>query len=793
MGASSSSPSVTAPSSQAPAQDEFWLTVKTSTQNKTSRDLARRKWAFRASHGGVTIGKGGGLDRENGAEQSVVMPAFSSTLPNGSNDNTSNNHSNPSTAPSSSAISSLTASSGECLVSDVSMLSEHARFLLAPSLPTSAVGSSTYSTTTNSSPSSFPPSASTSSSPSPSPYSSSSSSMTMSAADIAQSRVFMRSIGRTYHLIGQGGGGGSALGIGGSGTTASSLGPRPLSKGQVVKMGACSMQVTDLCVHARGSSSGLPSSSLQSNPGDSSSSSSSPSAAAQSSSLLQTRTSSSQRPTPHPGAATDLSCYICFDETDSPANRLEPSPCACSKLVHKLCLARWIETRGSRTCSICKSKLPVECTVEPPYLVMQVVRHMRGLRWDGDHEFIISFSSGTRAAQAVTIGKGSDCDVILPDPSLSRVHARVAFANGVFTVEDMASQAGTYIRLQVDEMFPLPLDRVCVFKMGHTIVNVKLRKKKASSLFPMHLWTRRALGQLSGQDVPTTSSSSSSTAIPSHLVAAAIAAQTGISGGVQAGNNTPLLATTAAQQSTIGGRVPASLPLFASTTATTTTAAASIGATTSGSDRSRSRMSLSPRQRMQDEAARNSTTVSSSSSSSSSFATRSSSMIASSVGGSSSSNHLLGPSSAITPTRNYPDRSSDIPLVLLGVGGGAGGGGGGGSAFSSPSSPSSPRGGTILSEGNGGPLAAGAVITTVLRATTVEEEEERAAYFANDFQLSAPSTLILDNDKDVAHYVEAVAYAASLGQAVNPELPLLLVETDDEDNGAGGEGGGMNE
>ena len=85
------------------------------------------------------------------------------------------------------------------------------------------------------------------------------------------------------------------------------------------------------------------------------------------------------------------------------------------------------------------------------------------------------------------------------------------------------------------------------------------------------------------------------------------------------------------------------------------------------------------------------------------------------------------------------------------------------------------------------------MITTVLRATTVEEEEERAAYFANDFQLSAPSTLILDNDKDVAQYVEAVAYAESLGQAVNPELPLLLVETDDEDNGAGGEGGGMNE
>jgi hypothetical protein len=50
--------------------------------------------------------------------------------------------------------------------------------------------------------------------------------------------------------------------------------------------------------------------------------------------------------------------------------------------------------------------------------------------------------------------------------------------------------------------------------------------------------------------------------------------------------------------------------------------------------------------------------------------------------------------------------------------------------------------------------------------------------------------MILESDKDVAHYVEAVALAASLGQAVNPELPLLLTETDDEDNGGGGGGVG---
>ena len=736
------------------------MTVKTSTQSKTSRDLARRKWAFRASHGGVTIGKGGDSDRQTNRidNSSVVIPSFSPNLPNGISDtNVESTASHQANGPNSTNLLQTSASiaspcSGECIVSDVSMLSEHARFLLAPSLPTSndRVASSS---------SSIPSLNSASTLPSTSSFSS-----VGSATDTVQSRVFMRSIGRTYHLIGQGGSG-NALGIGGNGATASSLGPRPLSKGQVVKMGACSMQVTDLCVQARSSFSNIPSSSLSSllsNP-DSSSSSSSPSAA-QTSSLLQTRNSSSQRPTPHPGAATDLSCYICFDETDSLANRLEPSPCACSKLVHKLCLARWIETRGSRTCSICKSKLPVECTVEPPYLVMQVVRHMRGLRWDGDHEFIISFSSGTRTAQAVTIGKGSDCDVILPDPSLSRVHARVAFANGVFTVEDMASQAGTYIRLQVDEMFPLPLDRVCVFKMGHTIVNVKLRKKKANSLFPMHLWTRKALGQLSGQEAPTTTTSFSSPAIPFHPVTAV---QSGVSGGGLGRNEQPFAITA---PNALGGRVSA----FASPS-TITTSTASIGANTSGSDASnasRSRLSLSPRQQMQNEAARHAVAAS---------ASASTSTLTTTSTGVGAANRTVP---SITPIRTVSNRIHDVPLVLIG------GGGGGVSEFLSPSSPSSPNGGMILSEGNSGPTPPGAVITTILRATSVEEEVERAAYFANDFQLSAPSTMILESDKDVAHYVEAVALAASLGQAVNPELPLLLTETDDEDNGREGGGGG---
>lgn len=81
--------------------------------------------------------------------------------------------------------------------------------------------------------------------------------------------------------------------------------------------------------------------------------------------------------------ATDCMCYICFDDTSEPENLLVSSPCVCGKLVHRLCLQRWIATKGSRLCSICKGKLPIDYTMDPPYVVLQVVRHMRGLHWSG--------------------------------------------------------------------------------------------------------------------------------------------------------------------------------------------------------------------------------------------------------------------------------------------------------------------------------------------------------------------------------------------------------------------------
>ncbi len=125
-------------------------------------------------------------------------------------------------------------------------------------------------------------------------------------------------------------------------------------------------------------------------------------------------------------------CYICFDDSSEADNQLVPSPCSCKKLVHRQCLSKWISTKGSRLCSICKAKLPIDCTVEAPFVVLQVVRHMRGLHWSGEREYIISFNQ--RPTNFVTIGYGADCDLCLPDPSLSRTHSRIEFKDGAFQV-----------------------------------------------------------------------------------------------------------------------------------------------------------------------------------------------------------------------------------------------------------------------------------------------------------------------------------------------------------------------
>jgi len=174
--------------------------------------------------------------------------------------------------------------------------------------------------------------------------------------------VQLEVVGRTYLLIGK-----RPHSAFGTGPTAS------LAVGAVIKMGACSLKVED-AVYGRPSTESAP--------------------------IVP-----APRPPPEGSGGRDDVCYICFEgggggeEEDEEGgllsgNPLMPSPCPCAKLVHRKCLIRWVcfNAVGARSCSICKGRLPIEACVEPPYLVLQVVRHSRGLEWRGEREHVLTFA-----------------------------------------------------------------------------------------------------------------------------------------------------------------------------------------------------------------------------------------------------------------------------------------------------------------------------------------------------------------------------------------------------------------
>ena len=133
-------------------------------------------------------------------------------------------------------------------------------------------------------------------------------------------------------------------------------------------------------------------------------------------------------------------CYICYDEANEDDHQLIRSPCACQTIVHKRCLAQWIESKHSHECSICKASLPPGVTTPAPYIMLQVTRHMRGLDWTGPREFTLSFQGTERD---MLIGSGT-ADVRMPDPSMSRQHAWLRFRDGHFELEDAGSSSGSY-------------------------------------------------------------------------------------------------------------------------------------------------------------------------------------------------------------------------------------------------------------------------------------------------------------------------------------------------------------
>ena len=261
----------------------------------------------------------------------------------------------------------------------------------------------------------------------------------------APQTLAVRTAGRAYHLL------------------PPAAGPFPLSVGQTLKLGACSLNVEYLAGVATGSSAAARGAGGRAVP----------------------------RPSPIPASAlAEAACYICLEGPEGDgaegADPLTNSLCQCAKPVHASCLHRWVTSRRSRECSICKSLLPMSwlrTVVSPPFAVLRVVRHVRGLRWGGQREYIVSFAQ----RGAATIGHQYDAasDVGLPDHSISRQHAQLACERGSdrVTVCDLHSATGTYLLLPPRCLWHLPLpqhsgsDRELVYtlKVERTVLTLRVQ------------------------------------------------------------------------------------------------------------------------------------------------------------------------------------------------------------------------------------------------------------------------------------------------------------------------------
>lgn len=70
------------------------------------------------------------------------------------------------------------------------------------------------------------------------------------------------------------------------------------------------------------------------------------------------------------------------------------------------------------------------------------------------------------AQDGMTIGR-EDCDVLLPDPEVSRNHARMTMASGRVVVEDLGSRNGTFVNgARIEGATALSEGDLLVF--GHT-------------------------------------------------------------------------------------------------------------------------------------------------------------------------------------------------------------------------------------------------------------------------------------------------------------------------------------
>lgn len=94
-----------------------------------------------------------------------------------------------------------------------------------------------------------------------------------------------------------------------------------------------------------------------------------------------------------------------------------------------------------------------------------------------------SLPDGTRkefelSEKSITIGRGADVDISIPDTMASRVHCGVSFWDEAYFLRDFKSRNGTFLNDKQIEVARLsPGDRI---RVGDTVITVEAHRQKGS-------------------------------------------------------------------------------------------------------------------------------------------------------------------------------------------------------------------------------------------------------------------------------------------------------------------------
>ena len=196
-------------------------------------------------------------------------------------------------------------------------------------------------------------------------------------------------------------------------------------------------------------------------------------------------------------------CRICYIEEDDPENNPLLQPCLCSgsmKYIHLLCLKHWISTRSCEKidtttycmvyiikqveCELCKAKFPdiIKHNGKMHHLLdfsqdFNSYLTLESLTLDKYKNKFIYTISLMNSNKKMKLGRGHDCDILLSDISVSRIHCFLladSMNKNLFII-DNDSKFGTLALVQspfikIEELLPLNI------QIGRTYVQCIVKK-----------------------------------------------------------------------------------------------------------------------------------------------------------------------------------------------------------------------------------------------------------------------------------------------------------------------------